>query len=282
MTVAAMTGPTPKTSVRLVPDALTAAASFVRASRRRAPRWRMPASSSAASSQRAWATGSDGLIWLRSLATWPAMISSGTPPGISSHSSACSRQTAWLRARDRSRCRLAHTFSTRAWPSAVTTCLAADRSAATATDRASLGSFLLVFPVCSSRTRAASLGCTSSTRSPAATSCWASRPPSPRAPSTAQVRSGRARAQATSLLAWSGQARTRSVPSGSSAAPTATAVCEPLCGSIPIITAISTLPSSPGDRTDRSGHALYRTCAGRSPLFRDHATARSDGAGASI
>jgi hypothetical protein len=38
MTVAAMTGPTPKTSVRLVPDALTAAASFVRASRRRASR----------------------------------------------------------------------------------------------------------------------------------------------------------------------------------------------------------------------------------------------------
>jgi hypothetical protein len=38
---------------------------------------------------------------------------------------------------------------------------AADRSAATATGRASLGSFLPVFPVCSSRTRAASLGCTS-------------------------------------------------------------------------------------------------------------------------
>jgi hypothetical protein len=54
MTVAAMSGPAPKTSVRLVPDALTAAASFVRASRRRASRWRMPPSSSAAISQRAW------------------------------------------------------------------------------------------------------------------------------------------------------------------------------------------------------------------------------------
>jgi hypothetical protein len=126
-------------------------------------------------------------------------VSSGTPPGISSHNSACSRQTAWLRARDRSRCRLAHTFSTRAWPSAVTSCTAGDRSAATATGRASLGSFLPVLPVCSSRTRAAS--------------CWA----------------------------WAGQARTPNVPSASSAPPTATAVCEPLCGSIPIITAISML-----------------------------------------
>ena len=39
--------------------------------------------------------------------------------------------------------------------------------------------------------------------------------------------------------------------------------------------------SSPGDWTDRGGHALYRTCAARSPLFRDHATARSGGAGTS-
>ena len=64
MTVAAMTGPAPKTSVMLVPDALTAAASFFRASRRWASRWRMSASSSVASSQRAWATAPDGLIWL--------------------------------------------------------------------------------------------------------------------------------------------------------------------------------------------------------------------------
>jgi len=86
------------------------------------------------------------------------------------------------------------------------------------------------------------LGLHIATRSPAATSCWASSRPSPRAPSTAQVRSGQACAQATSFTAWSGQARTRSLPSGSSAAPTATAVCEPLCGSIPIITAISATP----------------------------------------
>ena len=50
-----------------------------------------------------------------------------------------------------------------------------ERSAATATDRASLGSFLFTAPFASSRTRAPSLGCTSRTRSPAASSCWASR-----------------------------------------------------------------------------------------------------------
>jgi len=43
-----------------------------------------------------------------------------------------------------------------------------------------------------SRTRAASFGCTSSTRSPAATSCRASMRPSPPAPSAAHARSGQA------------------------------------------------------------------------------------------
>src|SRR5262249_53034100 len=110
------------------------------------------------------------------------------PPGTRSHSTACSRQQAWLRSRARTRCRLAHTFSTTAWSSASTGRGAGDRSAATATDKASFGSFLLVSPACSSRTRAASFGGTSSTCSPAASSCWASRCPSPAAPSTAQAR----------------------------------------------------------------------------------------------
>ena len=44
-----------------------------------------------------------------------------------------------------------------------------------ATERASLGSFLLTLPVANSRTREPSLGCTSRTVSPADTSCWASR-----------------------------------------------------------------------------------------------------------
>jgi hypothetical protein len=74
-----------------------------------------------------------------------------------------------------------------------------------AAERASLGSFLFTAP-------AASLGCTSSTSSPAATSSWASGCPSPPAPSTAQVRSGQACAQASSRSACAAEARTRTCP----------------------------------------------------------------------
>ena len=61
--------------------------------------------------------------------------------------------------------------------------------------------------------------------------------PGRRRPPAAQVRSGQAAAHATSRPACAAQARTRSWPSGSTAAPVATAVCEPSCGSTPIITA---------------------------------------------
>ena len=75
-------------------------------------------------------------------------------------------------------------------------------------------------------------------------------------PSTAQLRSGHATAHASSRSAWDGQARTRNSPSGSSAPPIATAVCEPLCGSIPIITSvISTLPTVVTEPKARGGHA---------------------------
>ena len=53
ITVPAMTGPTPKMPVRLVPEALTAAASFLLVSRSWASRQRMSVRNSAASSQRA-------------------------------------------------------------------------------------------------------------------------------------------------------------------------------------------------------------------------------------
>ena len=61
-------------------------------------------------------------------------------------------------------------------------------------------------------------------------------------------------------------ARTRSSPSGSSAAPIATAVCEPLCGSTPIITATTNdLPIDAG--VTAAGMPYFRTCW-RSRLFR--------------
>ncbi len=50
-------------------------------------------------------------------------------------------------------------------------------------------------------------------------------------------------------------ARTRSSPGGSSAALIATAVCEALCGSTPIITAAIGLPLSIDAGKDRGGHA---------------------------
>ena len=224
------------------------------------------ASSSAASSQRAWATAPAGATCSRILAAWPAVISSGTPPGISSHSTAWRRQTTWLRVRERSRWRLARTFSTTAWPSAVTSWRLLDRNAATATDRASSGSVLFVSRASSSRTRAASLGCTSSTRSPAATSCRASsRPPAGAFHRPGPLRPGLR--PATSSRPRSGQARTRSLPSGSSAAPTATAVCEPLCGPVPIITAISALPSSPATRRTAAGMPHTGPALGARPSF---------------
>ena len=235
-----MTGPTPKISVRVVPDARTAAVSLFRVSRIWVSIRRRSSRKSAARSWRACATAPDTVTCSRTRAACAAVILLETPPGTSSHSTACRRHTTWVRVRPRSRCRLAHTFSTVAWSSGRTGRQAPERSAAIATERASLGSFLFVSPDASSRTRAPSFGCTSRTRSPAATSCWASRCPRPAAPSTAQVRCGQAAAQPSSRSAWAAEARTRTWPSGSSAAPIATAVCEPLCGSTPIITAATT------------------------------------------
>ena len=75
------------------------------------------------------------------------------------------------------------------------------------------------------------------------------------APQAAQVRSGHAAAHPMSFPAWPAEARTLSSPSGSSAGLITTAVCEPLCGSTPIITAaISTLQVVTRNG-ERGGHA---------------------------
>ena len=153
MTVPAMTGPTPKTWVRVVPETLTAQASFLRVPRSWVSRWRMSSRNSAASSARARSTAPDGDACSKILAARAAEISFGWPPGTRLQSTACSRQATWLRSRARSRCRLDHTFSTAGWSSAITGRAVLDRSAATATDSASSGSFLFVSPACSSRTR---------------------------------------------------------------------------------------------------------------------------------
>ena len=79
----------------------------------------------------------------------------------------------------------------------------------------------------------------------------------PPAPPAAQVRCGHATAHASSCSACPPQARTRSSPSSSSAAPITTAVCEALCGPVPIITAAMgcTLLILDAAREDRGGHA---------------------------
>jgi len=73
-------------------------------------------------------------------------------------------------------------------------------------------------------------------------------------------------AQASSRSAWAAQARTRSSPSGSSAALMATAVCEALCGSIPIITTAMNGPSSWCPVKTVAGTPDFRT-VWRSRLF---------------
>ena len=109
-----MTGPTPNSPVRLVPVAWTATVSFFLVSRSWASMRRRSSRNAAASSQRAASTAPAGVIDSRSWAACAAVIALETPPGISSHSTACSRQTTWVRVRPRSRWRLDHTFSTAA------------------------------------------------------------------------------------------------------------------------------------------------------------------------
>jgi len=60
--------------------------------------------------------------------------------------------------------------------------------------------------------------------------------PNPDAPSIAQVRCGQRAAQASNCSACPAEARTRTVPSATSRSSRAAAVCEALCGSIPITT----------------------------------------------
>jgi hypothetical protein len=84
--------------------------------------------------------------------------------------------------------------------------------------------------------RAAGLGGTSTTGSPAASSRWASSRPSPLAPSIAQLRFGQRAAQSSNAGTCLPEADTRTCPSRFSLASSANAVCERLCGSIPITT----------------------------------------------
>jgi hypothetical protein len=107
--------------------------------------------------------------------------------------------------------------STAAWSSARTWWRTGERSAATATERASFGSFLFDVPVESSLTRA-ELGLDIDDMLACRQQLLGQHVPQPaRAPSTAQVRSGQAAARSSNCAAWLEQARTLSSPSGTSA-----------------------------------------------------------------
>jgi hypothetical protein len=94
------------------------------------------------------------VTWLRTRAACAALIRLETPPG---DQPAVPREAGTRPGSvpgPRSRCRPARTLSTMAWSSARTGRHPAERSAATATERALSGSFLFVLPEASSRTGA--------------------------------------------------------------------------------------------------------------------------------
>ena len=128
------------------------------------------------------------------------------------HTVVCSRHIARVRAAIRSWWRLASSRSTAVWSSRPTCRSRALRRATMAVERASWLSVLSLWLLSSSRTRAASFGGTSTTCSPAATSCWASNAPVPVAPSTAHTprrELARPAQQSLSLLAVGGQLQHR-------------------------------------------------------------------------
>jgi hypothetical protein len=88
---------------------------------------------------------------------------------------AWSRHTAWVCKATTLWWRLASMRMMATWSSSSTRRRRRPRSAAIAVDNASFGSFFCALPEPSTRTLDDSIGGTSTTSSPAATSCWASR-----------------------------------------------------------------------------------------------------------
>ena len=136
-------------------------------------------------------------------------------------------------------------------------------------------SLLRPWPRSSTRVRAANAEGTSNTLSPAATSCWASSRPRPPAPSMAQTRCGHCAAHAVRRPSIARSAGTRSSPSVTPLGSSATAVCELLWGSMPMV--ITSGSSRPARRDrDRGGQPEFeqQRHASIEPRQRRAATAR--------
>jgi hypothetical protein len=121
-------------------------------------------------------------------------------PGTRSHRSPCRRLNARVRSATKSSRLSERRRNTSEPASGSTVGNRSLRQAASAVARASSPSFLRALPVESTRTRAESLGGTSTTDSPAAANLWAKCLPRPPAFSTAQRRSGNRFAQRSRAL----------------------------------------------------------------------------------
>ena len=123
-----------------------------------------------------------------SAAPWLVVIRLGKWPSARWHSVVWSRQTARVRRGDQVVVALGQQPQHREMILGLDLAQRLVRSATTAAERASWRSVLSLRPESSSRTRADNVGGTSTTRSPAATSCWANNAPVPVAPSIAHNR----------------------------------------------------------------------------------------------
>ena len=153
------------------------------------------------------------------------------------------------------------------------------RSAATATERASFWSFLLICPVSSSRTRAASLGGTSSDLFAGGDQLLREQMPQP---ARALDRPRPLRPATRPSSAAPRPARPMPAPAAAPAASRAhrsrTAVCDPLCGSIPIITPAIVVTSTQDQPAGRPRRARLNSGRHRrARLFRATPRARHDG-----
>ena len=154
----------------------------------------------------------------------------------------------------RSRWRLAQIFITAAWDSATDLVRLGERRAAIATERASLGSFLLVVAGGERRTRAASLGWTSKTSLTRGHELFGEQVAEASAPSIAQVRSGhRAWPIPSSRSTWVAESAPGAHRAMFSVASIATAVWEALCGSMPIVT-LPSVSFFSSEGKDHGGH----------------------------
>ena len=238
MIFAARMGPTPKISVRVVPEASTSASmrSFRLAIFRCSAR--MSRSTSEAKRRRRRAEAPFGRMLRRMRAARWAESVPVTPPGTRSRRSPCRQFSALVRSATRSSLLSESRRSTSESASGSIAARRSLREAASAVARASSPSFFLALPLESTLTFAESLGGTSTTASPVAANLPARCLPRPRAFSIAQRRSGNRFAQRSrSLRPARSCAKVADSTNSPTSSTTATAT-DALWGSTPIETFI--------------------------------------------